>query len=96
MAVPGMFSGSSYSGVGFSLGCAVNVNLVNTRLPGSIGQYFWGGACGAAFWIDPLEELAVVFMTQVIFSEGRQTLRRDLRALVYSALTESFTSNTFA
>jgi len=90
MALPGMFSESGYAGVGFSLGCGVNVNVAKTRLPGSLGEYFWGGAAATAFWIDPKEELAVVFMTQVIGSEARLTLRRDLRTLVYSAMTESF------
>ncbi len=91
MALPGMFSESGYAGVGFSLGCGVNVNVAKTRLPGSLGEYFWGGAAATAFWIDPKEELTVVFMTQVIGSEARLTLRRDLRTLVYSAMTESFT-----
>jgi CubicO group peptidase (beta-lactamase class C family) len=90
MALPGMFSESGYAGVGFSLGCGVNVNVAKTRLPGSLGEYFWGGAAATAFWIDPKEELTVVFMTQVIGSEARLTLRRDLRTLVYSAMTESF------
>ena len=90
MALPGMFSESSYAGVGFSLGCGVNVDVAKTRLPGSRGEYFWGGAAATAFWIDPKEELTVVFMTQVIGSEARLTLRRDLRTLVYSAITESF------
>jgi len=90
MALPGMFSESSYAGVGFSLGCGVNVDVAKTRLPGSLGEYFWGGAAATAFWIDPKEELTVVFMTQVIGSEARLTLRRDLRTLVYSAMTESF------
>jgi CubicO group peptidase (beta-lactamase class C family) len=90
MALPGMFSESGYAGVGFSLGCGVNVDIAKTRLPGSPGEYFWGGAAATAFWIDPNEELAVVFMTQVIGSEARLTLRRDLRTLVYSAMTESF------
>jgi CubicO group peptidase (beta-lactamase class C family) len=90
MALPGMFSESSYAGVGFSLGCGVNVNVAKTRLPGSLGEYFWGGAAATAFWIDPKEKLTVVFMTQVIGSEARLTLRRDLRTLVYSAMTESF------
>src|SRR6266545_1475409 len=71
MALPGMFSESSYAGVGFSLGCGVNVDLAKTRLPGSLGEYFWGGAAATAFWIDPKEELTVVFMTQVIGSEAR-------------------------
>jgi CubicO group peptidase (beta-lactamase class C family) len=90
MALPGMFSESGYAGVGFSLGCGVNVDVAKTRLPGSLGEYFWGGAAATAFWIDPKEELTVVFMTQVIGSEARLTLRRDLRTLVYSAITESF------
>ena len=90
MSPPGMFSESGYAGVGFSLGCGVNVNVAKTRLPGSLGEYFWGGAAATAFWIDPKEELTVVFMTQVIGSEARLTLRRDLRTLVYSAMTESF------
>jgi CubicO group peptidase (beta-lactamase class C family) len=90
MALPGMFSESGYAGVGFSLGCGVNINVAKTRLPGSLGEYFWGGAAATAFWIDPQEELTVVFMTQVIGSPARLTLRRDLRTLVYSAMTESF------
>jgi len=90
MAFPGMFSESGYAGVGFSLGCGVNVDVAKTRLPGSLGEYFWGGAAATAFWIDPREKLTVVFMTQVIGSPARLTLRRGLRTLVYSAMTESF------
>jgi CubicO group peptidase (beta-lactamase class C family) len=89
MSFPGMFSESDYAGVGFSLGCGVNVDVAKTRLPGTLGTYSWGGAAATAFWIDPTEELAIVFMTQVIGSEARLTLRRDLRTLVYSAMTES-------
>jgi CubicO group peptidase (beta-lactamase class C family) len=90
MAPPGMFSEAGYSGIGFSIGCGVNIDVARTRLPGTLGEYFWGGAAATAFWIDPKEDLAVVFMTQVIGSESRLTLRRDLRTLVYSAMTESF------
>ncbi|MGH7112070.1 MAG: hypothetical protein ACREFK_16795, partial [Stellaceae bacterium] len=68
----------------------VNINVARTRLPGTLGEYFWGGAAATAFWIDPGEELTVVFMTQVIGSEARLTLRRDLRTLTYAAITESF------
>jgi len=90
MAPPGAFSEASYYGIGFSIGCGVNVNVAKTRLPGSVGEYFWGGAASTAFWIDPAEDLTVVFMTQVMGSDARLTLRRDLRTLVYSAMTESF------
>jgi CubicO group peptidase (beta-lactamase class C family) len=90
MAPPGSFSESSYAGIGFSIGCGVNIDVARTRLPGTEGEFFWGGAASTAFWIDPLEELAVVFMTQVMGSDARLTLRRDLRTLVYSAMTESY------
>ena len=90
MTTPGLFSESGYAGVGFSLACGVNVDVAKTRLPGTLGEYFWGGAAATAFWIDPKEALTVVFMTQVIGSPARLTLRRDLRTLVYAALTESF------
>jgi CubicO group peptidase (beta-lactamase class C family) len=90
MSFPGMFSESDYAGVGFSLGCGVNVDVAKTRQPGTLGTYSWGGAAATAFWIDPKEKLAVVFMTQVIGSPARLTLRRDLRTLVYAAITESF------
>ncbi len=89
MTTPGMFSEGGYSGIGFSIGCGVNVNVAKTRLPGTVGEFFWGGAASTAFWIDPKEELAVVFMTQVMGSDARLTLRRDLRTLVYSAITQS-------
>ncbi len=90
LAPAGAFSESGYSGIGFSLGCGVNIDVAKTRLPGTVGEYFWGGAASTAFWIDPKEDLTVVFMTQVIGTDARLTLRRDLRTLVYSAMTESF------
>jgi CubicO group peptidase (beta-lactamase class C family) len=90
MAPPGAFSESGYDGIGFSIGCGVNIDVAKTRLPGTLGEYFWGGAASTAFWIDPKEELTVVFMTQVMGTDARLTLRRDLRTLVYSAMTESF------
>ena len=90
MAPPGAFSESGYSGIGFSIGCGVNIDVARTKLPGSLGEYFWGGAASTAFWIDPKEDLTVVFMTQVMGTDARLTLRRDLRTLVYSAMTESY------
>ncbi len=85
----GLFTEAGYSGIGFSIGCGVTLNPALTRLPGSVGEYFWGGAASTAFWIDPREDLAVVFMTQVMGTDARLTLRRDLRTLAYSAMTDS-------
>jgi len=83
-----MFSEAGYAGVGFSIGCGVTMELAKTRMPGSVGEYFWGGAAATAFWIDPKEDLTVVFMTQVMGTEARLTLRRDLRTLVYAAVVD--------
>jgi CubicO group peptidase (beta-lactamase class C family) len=84
------FSEAGYGGIGFSIGCGVTMDPTLTRIPGTPGEFFWGGAASTAFWIDPIEDLAVVFMTQVMGTDARLTLRRDLRTLVYSAMTESF------
>ena len=84
------FTEAGYNGIGFSIGCGVTMDLAQTRIPGTPGEYFWGGAASTAFWIDPKEDLTVVFMTQVMGTDARLTLRRDLRTLVYSAMTESY------
>jgi len=90
MSAAATFSEAGYNGIGFSIGCGVTMNLALTRIPGTPGEYFWGGAASTAFWIDPKEDLTVVFMTQVMGTDARLTLRRDLRTLVYSAMTESY------
>jgi len=89
MSAAATFTEAGYNGVGFSIGCGVTMDLAQTRIPGTPGEFFWGGAASTAFWIDPTEDLTVVFMTQVMGTDARLTLRRDLRTLVYSAMTES-------
>jgi CubicO group peptidase (beta-lactamase class C family) len=84
-----LFSEVAYDGVGFGLGFAVTLDPARTLLPGSAGEYSWGGAASTAFWIDPKEELIVIFMTQLIPSSA-YPLRRELRTLAYAAVTESF------
>lgn len=91
MSLAATFSEAGYGGIGFSIGCGVTMDIAKARIPGTPGEFFWGGAASTAFWIDPKEDLAVVFMTQVMGTDARLTLRRDLRTLVYSAMTESFT-----
>jgi len=49
----GLFSEAGYAGIGFSIGCGVTCDLSKARMPGSVGEYFWGGAAATAFWIDP-------------------------------------------
>lgn len=83
-----LFSEAAYNGIGFGLGFSVTLDPALTLIPGSKGEYSWGGAATTSFWIDPVEDLIVVFMTQVLPS-GAYPVRRELRTLVYSAITES-------
>ena len=82
-----MFSEAGYAGVGFSIGCGVTMDLAKAHVPGSAGEYFWGGAASTAFWIDPRDDIAVVFMTQFLPS-STYPIRQQLRTLVYAALEE--------
>jgi CubicO group peptidase (beta-lactamase class C family) len=84
-----LFSEVAFDGVGFGLGFSVTMDSAKTLLPGTAGEYAWGGAASTAFFIDPKEELIVIFMTQLIPSNF-YSIRRELRTLVYSAITESF------
>lgn len=83
-----MFSEATYAGIGFGLGFSVTMDPARTLIPGSPGEYAWGGAASTAFWIDPAEELIAIFMTQLLPS-STYPVRRELRTLVYSAITES-------
>ena len=83
----GRWSETSYQGIGFGLGFSVVKNPSITLVPGSVGELAWGGMANTAFWVDPLEDMAVVFMTQLIPS-GIYNIRRELRTLVYSAIED--------
>jgi CubicO group peptidase (beta-lactamase class C family) len=72
-------------GYGFGLGFAVRTNAGRCPLPGSVGEYFWGGVYGTAFWIDPVEELIAVAM--MLAPDRRLYYRHLLRPLVYGAVT---------
>lgn len=83
----GRWSETSYTGVGFGLGFSVLLDPAASQISGSKGELAWGGAASTAFWIDPLEDMAVVFLTQLIPS-STYNVRRELRSLVYSALSD--------
>ncbi|HEX6860505.1 MAG TPA: serine hydrolase domain-containing protein [Caulobacteraceae bacterium] len=83
-----LFSEAVFEGLGFGLGFAMTIDQARTKAPGSLGEYFWGGMASTAFWVDPVEDLTCVFMTQLMPSNS-YPIRRELRTLVYSALTES-------
>jgi len=83
-----LFSEASYAGVGFGLGFSVTMDPAKTLIAGSAGEYAWGGAASTAFWIDPVEDLVTIFMTQLLPSSA-YPIRRELRTMVYAAVTDS-------
>lgn len=83
------FTESGYRGIGFGLGVSVTLDPAATGIPGTAGEFAWGGAASTAFFVDPKEDMAVVFMTQVLTDSARRVkLRRDLRTLIYDAMTD--------
>ena len=85
MAIGG-FSETANEGVGFGLGFACTLDTVKS---GSIaaGDFYWGGAASTIFWVDDVEDLSVVFMTQLMPS-GAFNFRGQLKSIVYSSIVE--------
>ena len=73
--------------VGFGLGFAIHMDVPKFGDIGSHGEYEWGGAASTAFWIDPVEDMFVVFMTQYM-PEGTLDFRGQLKSIIYSALVD--------
>ena len=85
MAIGG-FSETANEGVGFGLGFATTLDAVTS---GSIvgSDWYWGGAFSTIFWVDAKEDLAVVFMTQLMPS-ATFNFRGQLKSLVYAAIED--------
>ena len=83
----GTFSETTYEGYGFGLGFSVHLGSERSATIGSRGEYAWGGAASTIFWVDPVEELIVVFLTQFMPS-GTFNFRGQLKSLVYPAIRE--------
>ena len=76
---------SARMGQGFGLGFAIRTDQGRNPLPGSVGDYYWGGAYGTYFWHDPRERMYVIFMMQS--QTARLPYRYLMRDMVYQALT---------
>ena len=81
----GLFSESTLAGFGYGLGLSVMLDPAKAQLPGSVGEFAWGGMASTYFWADPAEALTVIFMTQLVPSSS-YNIRRELRGIVYGAL----------
>ena len=82
-----LFSEVRYDGVGFGLGFATMLDPSAAKAAGNAGEFSWGGLASTAFWVDPVDEITAVFMTQLMPS-STYPLRPQMRQLVYQAVVE--------
>jgi CubicO group peptidase (beta-lactamase class C family) len=80
--------GTALPGFGFGLGFGLVTDTAASSVMGSVGEYYWGGAAGTVFWIDPVEEIVVVSMMQLM--GGWPSYRADLKVATYQSLLESY------
>lgn len=80
-----VFSETSYEGIGFGLGVSVVLDPARAQVLTSRGEYAWGGMASTAFWVDPEQDMSVLFMTQLVPSSS-YPLRRELRILASQAI----------
>jgi CubicO group peptidase (beta-lactamase class C family) len=83
----GTYSEDRYAGVGFGLGFSVSLDPAAAQVSGTPGEFAWGGAASTAFWIDPVEDMAVVFLTQLMPS-GAFNFRGQLKQIIYGAIAD--------
>lgn len=82
---PDSFAEQPMRGMGFGLGGAVVLDPALSGMPGSIGDFSWGGIASTFFWVDRVRDFSVVFMTQLTPSSSYPA-RAELKALVHAAL----------
>ena len=82
-----LFAETTFAGMGFGLGFSVVESAVDNKVLSSPGEFAWGGAASTAFWVDPVEEITVIFMTQLLPS-STHPIRPQLKQLVYQALID--------
>jgi CubicO group peptidase (beta-lactamase class C family) len=87
VALPGGYGEVGFAGMGFGLTVAVSLGPAATGVVGSPGEFMWGGAASTSFWVDPIDEVVAVFMTQLLPS-GTFNFRGQLKALVYGAMVD--------
>ncbi len=83
----GLRSETRHDGVGFGLGGAVLLDPAAAHILGSPGEFSWGGAASTAFWVDPKQQMTVIFLTQLMPSSS-YPIRRELRVLANQAIED--------
>ncbi|QGY81569.1 serine hydrolase domain-containing protein [Sphingorhabdus lacus] len=80
-----LFSEADMAGIGFGLGFATTIDSAATLVPCSNGDFYWGGMYSTAFFVDPVEDIIMIFMTQLMPSTT-YPVRREIKTMIYSAL----------
>ena len=80
-----LFSEAEMAGIGFGLGFATTIDSAATLTPCSTGDFYWGGMYSTAFFVDPVEDIIMIFMTQLMPS-STYPVRREIKTMIYSAL----------
>lgn len=73
-------------GYGFGLASRVLMNVAESALPGSVGEFGWAGAAKTYYWIDPQEQLIGLLMSQNMM--GFDLPEKDFQLLTYQALVD--------
>jgi CubicO group peptidase (beta-lactamase class C family) len=84
--LPWEVGGTPTPGYGFGLGFRVLMNVAETMMPGSVGEFGWGGAAKTYYWVDPQEEIIGIIMAQ--YMAGFDIPEKDFQVLVYQAMIE--------
>ena len=81
-----LFSEAENAGMGFGLGFGTVIDAPATMMPGNAGEFYWGGMFSTAFFVDPVDDVIMIFMTQLMPSSS-YPVRREIKTMLYSALT---------
>jgi CubicO group peptidase (beta-lactamase class C family) len=84
--LPWEIMGEPTPGYGFGLGSRVLLDVAASQNAGSVGEFGWSGAATTYYWVDPVEDLVGVFMTQ--YMTGPEQPDRTFRSVVYQAITD--------
>ena len=82
-----LFAETAFDGVGFGLTMSITLDPVKAKVPGSVGDFGWGGAFSTIFTVDPAEDLVYLFMTQLMPSSAHP-IRPQFKQLVHQALVD--------
>ncbi len=80
-----LFSEADNAGMGFGLGFGTVIDAAQTLVPGNTAEFYWGGMYSTAFFVDPVDDVIMIFMTQLMPSSS-YPVRREIKTMLYSAL----------